>query len=120
MNRRLTSAERELVCWMLENGAPEAIGYLAQVDLLEVSPWKCQCGCASLQFEMKGRPAPTRGLRPLAEYVFGSKADCSGIFVYEQAAQLAGIEVYGLTGEAAKALPEIGEMKSWEDWGINA
>ena len=101
---------------MLKNGASEAVDFLAQVDLIEVTSWKCKCGCASLQFEMTGYPEPTGGMRPLAEYVFGTKADCGAIFIYEQSGQLAGIEVYGLTGDAAKIFPEIGELKSWEEW----
>ena len=103
---------------MLENGSSEAIDYLPQIDLLEVSAWKCQCGCASVQFEMNGYKPPTGGLHPLAEFVFGSKEDCSGIFVYMQEGRLAGIEIYGLTGEAAKTLPKISELKPWEDWSI--
>jgi len=111
MNRPLSDGERQLVCWMLEHGSVTAAGFLSQVHLLEVSPWKCSCGCASLQFEMKGFPAPAGGMRPLAEYTFQAGSERSGIFVYEQASRLAGIEVYGLTGEAAKALPSLGELE---------
>jgi len=60
---------------------------------------------------MKGYPPPTGGMRPIAEYVFVTGSERSGIFVYEQASRLAGIEVYGLTGEAAKKLPQISELE---------
>jgi hypothetical protein len=115
MNRPLSDDERQLVCWMLEHGSVTAAGFLPQVDLLEVSPWKCQCGCASLQFEMKGFPARAGGMRPLVEYTFQAGLERSGIFVYEQASRLAGIEVYGLTGEAAKTLPSISELELFGD-----
>jgi hypothetical protein len=115
MNRPLSSAEKQLVRWMLANGPASAVGFLPQVDLLEVTSWKCQCGCASLQFEMEGCPASTGGMRPLAEYVFGLDPERSGIFVYEQAGRLAGIEVYGLTGEAAKTLPTISDLEPFGD-----
>jgi hypothetical protein len=52
-------------------------------------------------------------MRPLAEYVFRTGSECSGIFVYEQAGRLAGIEVYGLTGDAATTLPTISELEPW-------
>jgi hypothetical protein len=118
MNRPLSDAEKKLLCGMLENGPTSAVGFLSQVDLLEVSPWKCKCGCASLQFEMKDCPAPTGGMRPLAEYVFRSGSERSGIFVYEQAGRLAGIEVYGLTGEAAKTLPTINDLEPFGDGSL--
>lgn len=62
---------------------------------------------------------PTGGMRPLAEYTFGPEAMRSGIFVFEQAGRLAGIEVYGLTGEASKTLPAISELEPLGD-GIKA
>lgn len=51
----------------------------------------------------------------MAEYVFGSGPERSGIFVYEQASRLAGIEVYGLTGKAAKALPAVSDLEPFGD-----
>jgi hypothetical protein len=50
-------------------------------------------------------------MRPFAEYVFVTGSERSGIFVYEQASRLAGVEVYGPTGEAAKKLPQISELE---------
>ena len=44
-----------------------------------------------------------------------SEQERSGIFVYEQAGRLAGIEVYGLTGEAAKTLPTISDLEPFGD-----
>jgi hypothetical protein len=97
---------------MLGSGSDSAAAFLSQVDLLEVSPWKCPCGCASLQFETKGYPSPSGGIRPLVEYVFTSESERNGIFVYEQDGRLAGIEIYGLAGAAARLLPAIGALEA--------
>lgn len=41
----------------------------------------------------------------LADFVFGNGGQLSGIFVFEQTGVLAGLEVYGLAGDAPKTLP---------------
>ena len=105
MNRPLTSAEEQLVCWMLEHGNSEAQAFLPQLMLARVTPWRCTCSCASINFLIQGYPEPKGGLRPLGDFIFGSGEDLSGIFVFEQGGVLAGLEVYGLAGDAPKALP---------------
>jgi hypothetical protein len=47
----------------------------------------------------------------LADFVFGAGDDLSGIFVFETSGVLAGLEVYGLAGEAPKALLLPGSLK---------
>jgi hypothetical protein len=105
MNRPMTSAEKNLIRWMLEHGEPEAKNFFHQLEKAEVTPWRCQCGCASINFLIQGHPAPSGGLHPLADFVFGNDENLSGIFVYEQNGVLAGLEVYGLAGDAPKLLP---------------
>ena len=51
----------------------------------------------------------------MSDFVFGSAADLSGIFVYEQSGVLGGLEVYGLAGEAPKVLPSIEALRPWQD-----
>ena len=114
MNRALTESELHLVRWMLERGKPDAAAYLAQLAQASVTPWRCPCGCASLNFAIHGRPTPKGGLGVLADFVFGSASDLSGIFVYEQEGLLSGLEVYGLSGEAPKSLPTIESLRSYE------
>jgi len=104
-NRPLSDEERHLIRWMLEHGEPDARDYLAQLERAEVEPWRCACGCASLSLSIPGLPEPTGGLRPLGQFVFGSEADLSGIFVYEQSNILSGVEVYGLASDAPSWLP---------------
>ena len=117
MNRSLTEPELQLVRWMLERGKPDAADYLAQLAEASVTPWRCPCGCASLNFAIHGRSTPKGCLRVLADFVFGSTLDQSGIFVYEQEGLLSGLEVYGLSGEAPKSLPTIESLRCWESSG---
>ena len=105
MNRPLTAAEEHLVRWMLEHGEPGAKAFLPQLEKTQVKDWRCPCGCASINFFVEGFPEPSGGLHPIADFVFGSDEDLSGIFVFEQSGVLGGVEVYGLAGDAPKTLP---------------
>lgn len=67
------------------------------------------------QFSVRGQPKPSGGLHPIADFVFGSEADMSGIFVYEQSGVLAGLEVYGMAGDAPKSLPLPEALRSFAD-----
>jgi hypothetical protein len=71
----------------------------------QVTPWHCPCGCASINLSVEGSPESSGGLHPVADFVFGTEGDLSGIFVYTKAGVLAGLEVYGLAGDAPKSLP---------------
>jgi hypothetical protein len=111
MNRQLTSAEEQLIRWMLENGNPEARAFLPQLEKAQVTPTRCPCGCASIELSIDGFPEPWGGLHVLADFIFGSGGDLSGIFVFEKSGVLAGLEVYGLAGDAPKALPSSDSLK---------
>lgn len=104
-NRPLTDAERRLARWMLENGNPEGKAFLSQVEMAEVTPWRCLCGCASINFRIKGHPPAPPGVHDLGSFVFGSEKDPCGIFIFESADILSGIEVYGMTTDAPNTLP---------------
>ena len=105
MNRPLTTVEAHLIRWMLEHGKPEAREFLVQLEKARVTPWRCQCGCASINLSIEGFPEPSGELRPVADFIFGTDQDLNGIFVYECSGILAGLEVYGMTGDAPKTLP---------------
>lgn len=105
MDRPLTPDELHLIRWMLEHGNPEAQAFLPQLDKANVTPWRCPCGCASVNLSINGVPEPSGSLRILADFIFGTDADLSGVFVFEKNGILAGLEVYGLAAEAPKALP---------------
>ncbi len=119
-NRELTSEERYLVRWMLEHGESNARDFLPQLARAQVLPWRCPCGCASIEFSIDGQPKPSGPLRPIADFVFGADANYSGIFVYEQEDILSGLEVYGLAGDAPKTLPTTDSLRLFSDAQTNA
>jgi hypothetical protein len=104
-NRSLTEAERQLALWMLEHGTAEAKRYLAQLDLAEVTSWTCPCGCASINFQIKGHAEPPPGVHILGDFLIGEGDDLSGAFIYSSNGLLSGIEFYSLAGDALRQLP---------------
>ncbi len=114
-NRNLTNEEQRLVSWMLEHGVPDASKFLSQLERAQVLPTRCPCGCASIDFIIDGQPKPAGDLRLLADFVFGSSQELSGIFVFEQSGVLAGLEVYGLAGEAPNTLPRPDSLRPFAD-----
>ncbi len=103
-DRLLTADEKYLVKWMLENGEPEAAKFLEKVDELRVTPWRCPCGCASFNFSIE--TSAKQGMKVVADFLFGNEENLSGIFAFEYGGELAGIEIYGLAGDAPKILPK--------------
>lgn len=110
MNRPLTASEYQLARWMLEHGTPAASCFLSQLEMAEVTPWRCECGCGSLNFAIRGYDEPECGMNLLADFVIGDN-DLAGIFIYECQGVLSGIEVYGMAGDAPKTLPKPHELR---------
>ena len=81
-------------------------------NLAEVTPWRCPCGCASINFQIAGHPAAPPGVHILAEFVFGEPL--SGVFIYESNGILSGLEVCGLAGDAPNWLPEPQALLPWQ------
>jgi hypothetical protein len=105
MNRELTPAEEQLIRWMLDHGNADARLFLPQLERTQVTPFRCPCGCPSINLSIDGLPEPSGGMHILADFMFGAEEELSGIFVWEQGGVLAGLEVYGLAGDAPKTLP---------------
>ena len=105
-NRPLSLSERALATWMLENGIPEATEFLSQLDDLEVTPWRCRCECASVNFQLRGQPPAPPGVKILGEFLFGKSTPPFGAFIYEKEGRLSGLEVYAFGDQAPDALPE--------------
>jgi hypothetical protein len=101
----------ELIRWMLEHGKPEARAFLPRLEKAQVTPYRCPCGRATIDLSIDGLPKPTGGMHVLADFIFGSDDDVSGIFVFEQSGVLAGLEVYGLARDAPKMLPSPGSLE---------
>jgi hypothetical protein len=105
-NRPLTSAEYALARWMLENGSLEAREYLDQLDVAKVTPWRCPCGCASINFQIGDRPPAPPGVHVLGDYLFGPVEIPFGAFIYSCEGTLSGLEVYSFTSEIPSVLPQ--------------
>jgi hypothetical protein len=112
-DRALTKAEYELTRWMLEHGKPHARQFLSQLERARVVS-RCPCGCASVDFHIEGKPIPTGGLKILGDFLFGGESDLAGAFVFEQSGVLAGLEVYGLAGDAPRDLPLANDLRPFE------
>jgi hypothetical protein len=115
MDRPLTQDETQLIRWMLEHGNPEAQAFLPQLERAKATPWRCPCGCASINLSIDGLFEPAGGLHILADFIFGTEADLSGIFVFEKSGILAGLEVYGLATEAPSVLPSAEALRPFAD-----
>jgi hypothetical protein len=113
-NRPLTDIEKELARHMLMRGGPEAATFLVQLEQAEVTPWRCPCGCASINFQIKGHPEAGCGVHVLGDFIFGSEDFPSGVFIFESGGLLKGLEVWGLGGDAPKCLPNFGELRPIE------
>ena len=114
VNRPLTEEENRLALWMLENGNPQALAFTAQLELTEVTPWKCACGCASINFQIKGQPETPPGVHILGDFLLGDANHLSGAFIFESGGLLGGIEVYGLAGDAPTVLPVAGDLRTMD------
>lgn len=114
-NRTLKSEELQLARWMLEHGTAEASAFLPQLDFAEVTSWKCQCGCASINFQIQEQPLPPPGVHILGDYVVGDGNEVSGVFIFESGGLLSGIEFYSVGGDALQVLPGIEELRPLEN-----
>ena len=110
-NRPLTPAEYELAYYMLTHGNHAGQDFLAQLEQAEITPWRCECGCASVNFQIKGHPEAEPGVHILGKFLCGPEDAPSGIFIFESGGLLSGIEVYGLAVDAPKILPNSGELR---------
>ncbi len=98
---------------MLENGGPEARAFLEQLADAEVTSWRCACGCASLNFQIRGKPPAPVGVRILGDYMIdtGDTDRAEGIFIFESGGILSGVEVVGYGCDAPKTLPAIEQLR---------
>ena len=110
-NRPLTLAEYELAHSMLTRGGPEGQQFLGQLEEAEVTPWRCPCGCASINFQIKGHPEAEPGVHILGDFYYGPEDFPAGIFIFESGGLLSGIEVTYYTENPPKTLPKPGELR---------
>ena len=110
-NRALTEAERLLAVYLLSHGEPRAQSFLEQLERAEVTPYRCPCGCASIDFQIMGLPEASPGVNVLADFLWGPEDAPFGVFIFESGDVLSGIEVYGLAGDAPTVLPSPAELR---------
>src|SRR5262249_15544808 len=89
--------------------------FLPQLEFAEVTPWRCPCGCASIDFQIRGMPKAPPGVHPIADFLFGDDKTLSGIFVYEKDGILSGLEVYWLAGDAPTSTPEPESLRPCQE-----
>lgn len=100
---------------MLEHGGhPDAPEYLAQLNDARVVS-RCPCGCASRDFKVSGLPAPSGGLQILGDFLSGDNDRLYGAFVFQRSGVLAGLEVYGLSGDPPSILPQPEDLRTFEE-----
>jgi hypothetical protein len=115
--RPLSTKEQRLARWMLENGNPDAAQFFSQLADAEVTPWRCPCGCASINFKIKGKPPAPPGSYVIGDFLIVKGNEVSGIFIFESGGILGGIDVHGLSGDAPTGLPEPEELMTHEAYG---
>lgn len=112
LNRPLTSAELKLAKWMLEHGSPAAQAFLSQLDIAEISPFKCPCGCASIHFQIRGREEAPPGVHILGDFMLVEGGHGGGAFIFENGGLLSGIEVYS-DGDPVTVLPTAEDLRAF-------
>jgi len=110
--RPLERAEEELLVWLLKNGKADADQFIDQVPRLEVVG-KCGCGCASIDFAIRGKPkTKSGGLHILSDYQWkDSSENIFGVFAVSKENEIAGIEVWSIDGnETPTHLPNPAQL----------
>ena len=115
IDRNLTSQEKALIVWMLENGNEKGKNYLSSIEKIRVVE-KCDCGCASIDLSIGDIvPDPGCGLEIVSDYLWVSDAgNNNGVFVFSKENRLAGLEVYSADGLETPGLPEINSLISFD------
>jgi hypothetical protein len=108
-DRPLTEPETALIRWLLQHGTAAAAGFLPQLaDARVVS--RCYCGCASVDFAVNGIVPPAcGGTGILADFLYRSgEGHLCGVFLFESAGLLAGLEVWSVDGlSTPSTLPDV-------------
>lgn len=114
VDRSLTEEEQTLARWMLENGTPQAVIFLPQLEKARVCRL-CGCGCASVDFKIDGYAETSGDLGILGDFLFGEGDETCGAFIFEREGVLSGLEVfsYGVK-DKVDVLPNPSELRSYD------
>jgi hypothetical protein len=97
---------------MLEHGNSEAEAFLCQLEIAEVTPWQCPCGCASINFQIMGHAEPPPGVHILGDFTLFAGDLAGGAFIFESGGLLSGIEVYSF-GDPVTILPTAEDLREF-------
>lgn len=97
---------------MLEHGCAEAEKFLPQLELAEVTPWKCPCGCASINFQLRGQEEAPPRVHILGDFALGEGDSTGGAFIFASGGILSGIEVYSF-GDPVTTLPNSSDLREF-------
>jgi hypothetical protein len=109
-DRPLTSAERELLTWLISNGTPEARNYIPQMEELRVIS-RCACGCPTVDFHPPVGPSQI-----LADFYGVTSENVEvGVILHARDGRLSEMEVYSISQQDGLfGLPQINSLK--KDW----
>lgn len=106
IRRDLTSAERDLLDWVLEHSARDSEHYQAQIPRLHVVG-RCGCGCPTVDLALKGQPHSREAVAQLIAEAEGEASEGVpvGVLIFAKDRILSELEVYSMSGETPFSLP---------------
>lgn len=104
--RELTEGERTMLDWLAHNPTSDTIIPLHELVEISVAA-QCPCGCASIDFAIKGVAVEGSGMQVVADYLYISEQNnLNGCFLFLVNGHIAGIEVWSVDGgETPAVLP---------------
>ena len=113
-SRSVTKTEYQVVQWLLANArTPAGQAYATSLGALHVVD-QCKCGCVSVDFEANGKAVGEVIADAVAAWPDGSQA---GVMLWGCKGRITGLEVYDRTPDAAKRLPTLAVLRTWEQIG---
>ena len=112
--RGIAPEEAIVVRWLLDNSNNPDVGRYRGISTqsLEVVGG-CQCGCRSIDFAVDTAAADIIA-DALAVYPDGQEA---GLLLWGRNGQLVSLEVYDNTPGASERLPQLSNLRTWEERG---
>lgn len=116
LDRPLSSEERELVFWLIEQSSSDDKPELRlQLESLSIHG-KCTCGCPTVYFAVNGVPVTKPGENLIADYLATVNGEDVGVMLFERDGLLSSLEVYSCAGsDKPFGLPGIATLHSFEE-----
>lgn len=115
LNRAVSPQEADLIRWLVEHGDPAFVRLADLIDKLIVVS-KCNCGCPTVYFELKGNPLSRKGERLVGDWLAQMDGEPFGVMLFELEGEISSLEVYSCSGSVKEfGLPEIGSLLGYDD-----